>query len=149
MVEFCVYRRGGLLVPVSASDEADIKRLPQRVVMSVETKPRAPAKVARWYRAAVQLIVEATGHWPNREAAHEQLMLECGFYSSLIIRADGTTKFNPQSTADWSYVEWREFLDRVLPKLLLLAGESRPQFVQRVNRFFGITLKEIMDETDR
>lgn len=124
----------------------DMRRLPERVVMAVEIRPKVPAKLPRWYRAAVQLLVEATGHWPNREQAHQQLMIEAGFFSSLIIFADGSTKFNAQSTADWSAVEWREYIDRILPKMMEIAGESRAQFRDRVDRFFGITLKQAWEE---
>lgn len=143
-IDFCVVRRGAYLAPVSASDEREILRLPERRVITVQAEPRAPDKLKRWYRAMVQLLQEATDRWPNREVAHKELMIRAGFFESFVISADGQmTKFRPQSTGDWDLVQWREYLDRVIPIIISdYVGETRAEFRDRVDRFLGIKFKE-------
>lgn len=146
MIDFCVYRRGSLLVPVSASDEVEIARLPERRVFSVQTNPIVPAKLPRWYRAGVQLLVEATGQWPNRETADRQITIRAGYFESIVITIGGDTRFNPQSKAGWGAVQWREFVDRAIPVMMEYAGETKAQYRDRVDRFFGIKLREAWEE---
>lgn len=146
MVDLCMQRKGEAFVCVSSSDRMEILRLPERRVFSVSATLPAPPKIQRWYRAGVQLLVEATGRWPNREIAHREIMMRAGYFESFVISTSGDTRYTPASTAGWQYVEWREFIDRTLPILLEFAGESRADFRNRVDRFFGISLKEAMGE---
>lgn len=141
MVDFAGYRRGSLILPASASDEREIERLKPNVVMMFSASPKVPGKIPRWYRAGVQLLVEATGRWPNREIAHREIMIKAGFFESITISATDY-RVNPVSTAEWDAVAWREFLDRALPVMLEYAGETHAQYRNRVDRFFGITLRE-------
>jgi len=142
MIDLCVQRRGLALLPVSRSDEIEIGRLPERRVFSITANPAAPPKVSRWYRAGVQLLVEATGRWANREIAHREIMFKAGYFESFVISTDGTHRVTPISTAGWGAVEWQEFLNHALPVMLQFAGETQAQFRDRVDRFFGIKLKE-------
>lgn len=142
MVDFTGYRRGSVILPVSASDEREILRLPQNVAMQLNVSPRVPGKIPRWYRAGVQLLVEATGRWPNREIAHREIMFTAGYIDSFVINERGEYRATMQSTAGWDHVQWREFLDAALPVMLKFAGETRAQYRNRVDRFFGISLRE-------
>lgn len=110
--------------------------------MSVKAHPDVPPKIARWYRAGVQLLVEATGRWPNREAAHFEIMIRSKRVESFVINDDGETRYNAMSTLDWGYTEWREYLDDAIPIMMTYAGESRAQFRDRVDKFFGMKLRE-------
>lgn len=142
MVDFCVQRRGGALLPISASDNVELLRIPERRVVSIATQSAPPGKLPRWYRAGVQLLVEATGRWPNREIAHREIMMKAGFFESFVISTAGDVRYTPQSTSGWGLIEWREFLDRAIPVMLEFSGETRAEFRDRVDRFFGIRLKE-------
>lgn len=142
VVDFCAQRRGPSLIPVTASDEQEILRIPERRVINVTVSVPAPPKIARWYRAGVQLLVEATGRWPNRDLAHAEIMMKAGFFESFVISTHGDVRYTPKSTAGWGLVEWREYLDKALPVMLVYAGETRAQFRDRVDRFFGIKFQE-------
>lgn len=120
----------------------DLLLLPERRVISIEVHPKAPAKIARWYRAGVDILVEATGRWPNRDIAHKEIMIESGYIESFVISTNGDARISAVSQAGWDLIEWRQFLDRAMPVMLKFAGESRAQFRDRVDRFFGIKFKE-------
>ena len=143
MVDFVGQRKGHLILPLSDSDAAELLRIPERRAFTVSISPGAvPLKLQRWYRAGVQLLVEATGRWPNRDVAHREIIIRAGFFESFVISTNGNVRYTPASTAGWGLVEWREFIDRALPILLEFAGESRADFRARVDRFFGIKFKE-------
>lgn len=92
----------------------------------------------------VQLLAEATGKWPDRDAAHNELMIRSGFFDSFILdNAGNLQRFRAQSTADWDIVKWRAYLDAVIPLIIRdYVGETRAEFRDRVDRFLGIKLKE-------
>jgi hypothetical protein len=143
-VELYLQRRGSLLVPVSAADEIEIQRLPERRVFTGVVDAKAPLRLKRWYRAMVHLLCEATGRWPSQEIAHRELLMRAGFFESFVISADGkTTRYTPASTVDWGLVEWRSYLDVVIPIIIRdYVGETRAEFRDRVDRFLGIKYKE-------
>lgn len=141
-VVFCGHRSGQLLMPVSASDARELVLLPERVAFTVTAEAKAPLRLSRWYRAGVQLLVEATGRWPTTEVAHREISIRAGFFESFVLSTDGDVRYTAVSTAGWGLVEWRTFLDAALPVMLEYAGETHAQFRNRVDRFFGITLKE-------
>lgn len=146
-VELYVSRRGLSFLPASASDEAEFIRLPERRALAVTVSPRVPPKLPRWYRAMVQLLVEATGRWPNREIAHKELMIKAGFFETVVLNANGDVRFAAQSTAEWDLVQWRSYIDTVLPLIIRdYAGSTQAQFRDRVDRFLGIKLNEAMGE---
>lgn len=143
MVEFCVQRRGGLLLPLSASDRQAMDILPERRLISISASTKAPAKLKRWYWAMVQLLVEATGRWPSKEVAHQELMTLAGMIDSYVIDTNGTTRFTPMSVAGWELVEWRAYLDALVPIVIeKFVGETRAQFRNRVDAFLGIKYQE-------
>lgn len=145
MVEIYLQRRGSVLVPISASDDVEIKRLPERRLLTAEINGKTPMKIQRWYRAAVQLLTEATGRWPNRDIAHNEIMIRAGYFESMTISTDGTTRYFAASTREWGLVEWREAMDRLIPVLIMFAGETPAQYRNRVDAFLGIKLKEAME----
>lgn len=147
MIDFCVQRRGSVLLPVTASDEAELKLLPQFRVMNAEISADAPLKLKRWYRSMIQLLTEATGKWPDRDAAHTELMIRSGYFDSFILDAAGNLqRFKAQSTVDWDIVKWRAYLDAVIPLIIRdYVGETRAEFRDRVDRYLGIKLKEVWE----
>lgn len=147
MVEIYMQRRGSLLLPVSASDEMELLRLPERRFLTIEANAKAPLKLKRWYFAMLQLLVEATGRWPTKEIAHRELMIAAGFFDSVVISGDGSTRFTPQSVSGWEFLEWRAYLDRLLPIVISrYVGETPAQFRNRVDAFLGIKLREAWEE---
>lgn len=135
-------RRGGLIWPATPSDEIEVQRLPANRVITGNFDPIAPPILGRWYRAGVQLLVEATGRWPNREVAHREFMIKAGMFESMVLNDAGDYRITPASTRGWNAIEWRDFLTAVLPHMLEVAGETQAQFRDRVDRFFGIKFKE-------
>ncbi len=147
MVEFYVQLRGRLLLPLSASDLEEMERLPERRILRVDADAKAPLKLKRWFFAMMQLLCEATGRWPTPEHARRELMVRTGYFESIVIAGDGSTRFNPQSMADWKASDWRTFLDRAIPYIIEhYAGETRAQFRDRVDAFLGIKLKDAWEE---
>lgn len=143
MVEFYVQRRGHLLLPLNASDRMAMDALPERRLITVNADTVAPPKLKRWFFAMLQLLVEATGRWPTVEMARREIMVRTGFFDSIVISGDGTTRFTPQSMAGWQAVEWRAFLDVAIPYIIEhYAGGTRAQFRDKVDAFLGIKLKE-------
>lgn len=124
----------------------EMVRLPERRIITLQASVKVPPKIPRWYRAAVQLLTEATGRWPNREIAHKEIMIAAGFFETITIGADGKTKLMPQSTAEWGLVEWRNFLDAAMPVLVNLAGETPAKYRDRVDGFLGLKLKEALED---
>jgi hypothetical protein len=148
VVEFCVQRRGGILVPLSSADMADMTRLPERRIITLDADVKAPAKLKRWYWALCSLLVEATGRWASKEIAHREFMFQAGMIESIVISTNGDYRITPISTAGWEFVEWREYLDRLLPIVAeKYAGETQARFRNRVDAFLGIRLKEAWEET--
>lgn len=146
MVEFAVSRAGILLRPVSASDMEEMVRLPERRIITITAEPVAQDKVKRWYRAMVQTLVEATGRWPNTEVAHRELLLRSGFFSSMVIDKQGSARFTPESTANWGSIQWRDYLDKVVPLIIEdYAPDARREFRSKVDRHLGITYKEAIN----
>lgn len=145
MVEFCVQRKGSILLPISGSDERELWRLPERRVFSIEAHPKAPLKLSRWYRAGVQLLVESTGRWPNAEIAHKEIMMQAKYFEAVVVSMDGKTDWRPSSQMGWDLVQWQEFLNAAVPIMLDIAGESQAKFRDRVDKFFGLKLKEIWE----
>lgn len=142
-IELYLQRRGKLLVPVSAVDEVEIMRLPERRVLTGSIDAVAPVRLKRWYRAMVHLLCEATGRWPNQEVAHKELLMKAGFFESFVISTNGDTRYKPQSTAGWGLMEWRNYLDVVIPIVIRdYVGETRAEFRDRVDRFLGIKYRE-------
>lgn len=136
-------RQGRVLLPLAASDERDVLLLPERRILTVEANAKAPLRLKRWFHAMLHLLVEATGKWPTVAAAKEELLVRTGFFESIVIGADGTTRFSAQSTRDWQLVEWRQFLDVAVPYVVEhYVGETRAQFRDRVDAFLGIKYKE-------
>lgn len=147
MIEFCVQRRGQRLEPLSASDRAEMVLLPERRIITITAAPKAPLKLQRWFHAMLQLLVEATGLWGDVRAAKRDILIRTGFFESVVINGDGSTRFNPQSTAEWGLIEWRAFLDRAVPFVIEnYVGESRANFRNRVDAFLGIKLAEALRE---
>lgn len=143
VVEFCVQRQGQALLPVSASDRTALMLLPERRLITITAEPRAPTKLKRWFFAMLQLLCEATGRWPSTEVARKEIMIRTGFFESMVISGDGSTRFTPQSVADWGLIEWRAFLDAAVPFVIEnYVGESRANFRNRVDAFLGIKYKE-------
>lgn len=141
-LDLYVQRKGSLLVPVTKSDQIEIERLPHHRVLSAHINLQDAPKIQRYYRAAVQLLTESVGRWPNREIAHHEIMMRAGYFDSFVISANGDVRYTPQSTIGWDEVQWKEFLMRAMPILLEFAGESRAQFRDRVDKFFGMKLRE-------
>lgn len=147
MVEFCVQRQEGILLPISASDRAELMLLPEKRFITITANPQASLRLRRWFHAMLQLLVEATGLWPNVEMAKRQLLVKCGFFDSLVISNDGSTRFTPQSTTEWGNAEWRAFLDVAVPYVIEhYVGESRANFRDRVDAFVGIRYKEAIND---
>lgn len=142
MVTFCAQRRGNIIIPASESDYREMIRLPERMVFSLESNPRAPLKLTRWYWAALQLLVEATGRWPNKDVANREISIQAGYVESIVINTGGDYRVSAISKSGWGLVEWREFIDAAVPVMLRFVGETRAQFRDRVDRFFGIKFKE-------
>lgn len=146
MVDFCIQRKGAALFPVSEPDMRDLLLIPERRVYSIEVHPKAPPKIARWYRAGVDLLVEATGRWPDRSVAHREIMWRTGYIESFVISTNGDTRITAASQQGWDFIDWQRFLLAAMPVMMEFAGESRAQFRDRVDRFFGIKLQEIIGE---
>lgn len=145
MVSFCVQRRDSILVPITPSDEIELRLLPLRRVFSVEIHPKAPLKLSRWYRAGLQLLTEATGRWASADLAHREIMFKSGYVDQVTVSTGGDVRITPISQAGWDLVEWRIFLDHAMPIMLEFAGETRAQFRDRVDRFFGLKYKEVWE----
>lgn len=142
-IDLYLQRRGKFLLPISAVDEIEILKLPERRVLTASVDAAAPIRLKRWYRAMVHLLCEATGRWPNQEVAHRELMMKAGFFSSFVISTNGDTRYTPQSTAEWGLTEWRNYLDVVLPIVIRdHVGETRAEFRDRVDHFLGVRYKE-------
>ena len=143
MATIYVKRQGSILLPISASDDVEMLRLPERRIITIEADARAPLKMKRWFHAMVQLLCEATGRWPTPAEAKKEILIRTGFFESFVIDADGSTRYSAQSTADWQYLEWRAFLDKAVPFVVEnYVGETRAQFRNRVDAFLGVKLKE-------
>lgn len=147
MAEIYVQRRGGILLPVSAPDEQAIKLLPERRILTADIDANAPLRLKRWYFAMVSLLVEATGRWPDKETADKELMILAGMFESVVIHGDGTTRFTPQSKSQWGFLQWRAYLDRLIPIIVeRFVGETPAKFRNRVDAFLGIKLKEAWED---
>lgn len=145
MVDFCVQRKGSTLLPISESDQVELFRLPERRVFSIEAHPRAPLKLQRWYRAALQILVEATGRWPSADVANREITIEAGYLESFVISpATGEYRITAESKSGWDLIQWSEFLMRAMPIMLKFADETPAKFRHRVDKFFGISLQEAM-----
>lgn len=145
MIDFYIVRRGYQIHAATASDAVEIQRLPANRVMRVTADPLVPKKLPRWYRAMVQTLGEGIGR--DRDGLHRELMIRAGMFDSVVIAGDGTTRFSPQSTAEWGAVEWRTYIDRVLPIIIAeYAGETRAEFRNRVDAFLGVKLKEAWED---
>lgn len=142
MVTFCAQRKGNILLPVSEPDFREMARIPERRVFSFETNPKVPLKLSRWYWAALALLVEATGRWPTKEIANKEITIQAGYVESIVINTGGDYRISAVSKSEWGLIDWREFLDAAIPVMLQFAGETRAQFRDRVDRFFGIKLRE-------
>lgn len=120
--------------------------LPERRLITITAEPRAPAKLKRWFFAMLQLLCEATGRWPTPEIARKEIMIRTGFFESMVIAGDGSTRFSAQSISGWGLIEWRAFLDVAVPYVIEhYVGESRASFRNRVDAFLGIKLSEAMN----
>lgn len=143
MTEILVQRQGHVLLPISASDERELILLPERRIITLEANAKAPLRLRRWYWAMLQLLVEATGNWPTKQAAHEALLIRCGYFESVVINGDGTTRFTAQSVVEWQFLEWRAYIDVLMPIISAnYIGETPAKFRDRVDRFLGIKMKE-------
>ena len=143
MVTIYMQRRGHLLLPLSASDKLSMEALPERRLLTIEGDAKAPEKLKRWFFAMLQLLVEATGRWPTPEEARREIMVKVGYFDSIVISGDGSTRFTPRSMAGWQASDWRAFLDVAIPYIIEnYAGETRAKFRDRVDAFLGIKLKE-------
>lgn len=147
MIDFCIVRRDAQISVASAYDAAQLLRIPANRVIAVTANPKPPPKLPRWYWAMVDILVQATGRWPTKDAADRELMIRNGFFESFVISTDGDTRFTPLSKREWGAAEWREYLDKVIPYIIEHhVGETRAQFRDRVDRFLGIKLKEAWEE---
>lgn len=138
-----MHRRDASLVPAAAADQQELLRLPEKRFLVAEVDTNPPLKIQRWYWSMVALLVEATGNWPNKEQAHKHFMITAGFFESVVIQGDGSTRFFPMSIAGWGYLDWRTYLDRLMPIIVeRYVGETRAQFRNRVDAYIGFKLKE-------
>lgn len=134
-----------MLVPVSASDQEEMFRLPDRRIITITANPKFPEPARRWYFAMLQVVMEATGRWPSVDVGHRELMLRAGMFDSLVIDTNGTARYTPQSTSTWGNAEWRSYLDAVIPIVIAdYSTEAKREFRTKVDRHLGISYKEIM-----
>lgn len=141
-----VQRKGELIWPVTRSDAAQVARLPERRVLEIEVMSAPAPRLARWFFAACQILCEATGKAPNAELMRRQILIRAGYFESVVLSGDGTTRINPMSTAGWGEIEWKGAIEQLMPVLLELAGEAMPAFRARVDSFFGVGLRELMKD---
>lgn len=146
-IEFYAQRRGGLILPLGEADRRAMDALPERRLITLTGTVKAPVKLARWFFAALALLVEATSRWPTVEMARREIMIRTGFFDSIVIAGDGTTRFTAQSMAGWDASDWRAFLDVAIPYIIENhVGETRAKFRDRVDAFLGLKLAEAWAE---
>lgn len=150
-IDLVMHRQGARLVPCAAIDFNDLERVPPNRTMAVRIMQDANPKIIRFYNGLLAKLVEGTGAWPDRDAAHREMLIRARCVDSVVINNEGDHRFTPVSTAGWDLFQWRAYIDTVMPIVLsdYLPNVPYPSMRRDIEEYVGVKFKDALLEAER
>lgn len=119
-----VYKRDGHLLPLTEYDAQEIEDTPIDQLFDLVPVSKRSDPHHKLYWATLGNVVKQTGLWPSSAHLHDDLKMLCGYYRTVVNKANGGLYYIPDSTAyrKMDQAEFSQYFEQAMAKLSETVG---------------------------